>query len=53
MEVTNVIEHEDGSATFEFKMTQDEMDFFVEYAIKDILKKQIERMEDEHRSDGS
>ena len=31
------------------EFTQDEVDFFIEYAVNDILKKQIERMEHELR----
>lgn len=45
--------HEDqpskGFCTMECEFTQKEVDFFIEYAVNDILKKQIERMENELR----
>ena len=48
MEVLSIEEQEDGSAIVELNMTQEENDFLVEYAVIDILKKQIERTKDEH-----
>jgi len=50
MEVTSIEEQEDGSAIVELKMSQEENNFLVEYAVVDILKKQIERCKDEHRA---
>ena len=44
MEVISITDQEDGSAIVELSMTEEENNFFVEYAVVDILKKQIERM---------
>ena len=41
-----------GVCTMECEFTQDEVDFLIEYAVNDILKKQIERMEHELRPNG-
>lgn len=51
MEVLKIEEQDDGSAIVTFNMSEEENNFLVEYAIVDILKKQIERCENEHRSD--
>ena len=45
MEVLDIKEQEDGSAIVEIVVTEEENQFFVEYAILNILKKQIERIE--------
>jgi hypothetical protein len=51
MDVLSVEEQEDGSAIVTLNMTQKENDILVEHAVIDILKKQIERMDNEHRTD--
>jgi len=33
-----------GCCTLDCEFTEEEVDFFIEYAVNDILKKQIERM---------
>ena len=43
---------EKGLCTMECEFTEGEVSFFVEYAVNDILKKQIERMENELRTNG-
>lgn len=55
MEVLKVTDQEDGSAIIELEMSDEENNILVEYAVVDILKKQIKREEklNEHRSDGS
>ncbi len=47
MNVLKMTELPDGSVDMELEMTEEENNMFVEYAIVDILKKQIKRMEDE------
>ncbi len=51
MDVLSVEEQEDGSAIVTLNMTEKENDMLVEHAVIDILKKQIERMDNEHRTD--
>ncbi len=51
MDVLNVEEQEDGSAIITMNMTEAENNLLIEYAVVDILKKQIERMNNEHRTD--
>lgn len=46
MEVLSVKEQEDGSALVELEMSQEENNTLVEYAIIDILKKQIKGAEE-------
>lgn len=41
MTVTDMVEHEDGSATLTFDMDAETTTFLVNYAIVDIIKKQI------------
>ena len=41
---------EKGLCTMECEFTEEEVSFFVEYVVNDILKKQIERMENELRT---
>lgn len=51
MKVLNIKENDDGSATIELEMTEEENNILLEYAIVDILKKQIKKSEegsDEH-----
>lgn len=48
MKVLSIEDQEDGSAIVELEMSQKENNFFVEYAVIDILRKQIERMDYEH-----
>jgi hypothetical protein len=47
MEVTKITENEDGSATLDLDLTKEEIDIFVEYAVVDILKKHINKLEQE------
>ena len=47
MDVLSIEEQEDGSAIVTLNMTQKENDMLIEYAVIDILKKQIERMNNE------
>jgi len=42
MKILKVHEPKDGFCTMECEFTEDEINFFVEYAVVDILKKQIE-----------
>ena len=46
MDVVKVTENEDGSATLDVNLTEEEINIFVGYAIIDILKKQIKNLED-------
>ncbi len=41
---------DEGFCTMECEFTQQEVNFFIEYAVNDILKKHIVRMENELRS---
>jgi hypothetical protein len=50
MDVLNIEEQEDGSAIVTLEMTEEENNMLVEYAVINILKDQLERMENEHRS---
>jgi len=45
MEVIKITENEDGSATLDINFTEEEINIFVGYAVNDILKKQIQKME--------
>jgi len=45
MEILNIKEQEDGSAIVEMVMTEEENNFFVEYAITNILREKLERIE--------
>jgi hypothetical protein len=47
MELLEFKENEDGSATFRIDFTQKECEMLLEYAVIDIIKKQIERYRDE------
>ena len=45
MEVTNIDEHKDGSATLHLECTDEEVDFLVQYVVITILKNKIKDME--------
>jgi hypothetical protein len=45
MQVLNVKENDDGTATLELQMSQEELWYLVEYAVVDLLRKEIERRE--------
>ena len=47
MKVLKFDEQEDGSAILEIEITKEENQFYIEYAITDIIVKQIEREKDE------
>jgi RNA polymerase-binding transcription factor DksA len=51
MDVLSIEEQEDGSAIVTMSMTELENNMLVEYAIVDILRKQIERMESENKKE--
>jgi hypothetical protein len=42
MEITKFMEKEDGSAEILMNFTDDEVEFLLNYAVIDILKKQLE-----------
>ncbi len=52
MKILKVHEPKDGFCTMECDFTEDEVSFFIEYAVNDILKKQIEREKNELRTNG-
>lgn len=47
MQVINIIEHKDGSATIEFDITAEEQKLLIKYALKDILMKEAKRVIEE------
>ena len=47
MKVLNVIEHEDGSATLELDIEEDEKALPIEFAVVSLLKKFIDEKENE------
>jgi len=49
MEVTKIIENKDGSATLDVNFTEEEINILVEYAVVDILKKYIKRLEKDNK----
>lgn len=53
MDILSVKDQEDGSCIMECSFSEKEVDFFLNYAVNDILRKQIERMNDENRSGGN
>lgn len=53
MEVLSIKDQEDGSAIVELNMTEEENNFLLQYAIVDILKKQIEREKHEYGTGGN
>lgn len=46
MEVVKITENEDGSATLDVNFTEKEINILIEYAVVDILKKHINKLED-------
>jgi hypothetical protein len=44
MEVISITEQEDGSAIVELNMTEAENNMLIEYAVVDILRKQMEKL---------
>lgn len=42
IEVTEIKEHEDGSATLTFEMNEDTKKLLINYAIADIIRKSLE-----------
>ncbi len=50
MEILSVKDLPDGSAILEVNISEEENDFFIEYAILDILKKQLQREEESWES---
>ena len=53
MDVLNIEEQEDGSAIVTVAMTESEQKFLLEYAITNILREEIERMEKDEADLGS
>ena len=47
MKILKIEDQEDGSAIVDIEITPEENNFFIEYAIVDILTKQMERNKDE------
>jgi hypothetical protein len=45
MELLRLEEKDDGSATMELEISNEELEFLVSYAIRDLLKKKLEEME--------
>jgi hypothetical protein len=45
MKVGEIQEQENGSAIIELEMNKEELDILVSYAVNDILRKQLEKME--------
>lgn len=48
MIVEDVVEHDDGSCTLQVELTDEEVRFLISYAIKDILEREVDRMEKEN-----
>jgi len=48
MKVLKFDEQKDGSAILEIEITEEENQFYIQYALTDILKKQIEREKNEN-----
>jgi len=49
MEVIKITENEDGSATLDVNFTEEEINILVEYAVVDILKKHINKLEEDNK----
>ncbi len=49
MEVTKITENEDGSATLELNLTEEENNILIGYAVNDILKKNIENFKQDNK----
>jgi hypothetical protein len=52
MKVLKITDQDDGSAIVDLELSEQENNFFLEYAIVDILRKQIKRMEGESSEQG-
>lgn len=51
LDVTQVVEHEDGSATITFDMDDSSKHLLIQYAITDILKKAAAQTKKEQNAD--
>ena len=49
MEVVKITENEDGSAILDVNFTEHEINILVEYAVVDILKKHIDKLEEDNK----
>ncbi len=47
MEILEIKENKDGSATMEFKFTEEEVQLLLSYAVNNILKERIELIKKE------
>ena len=47
MKILKIRDQDDGSCIMDCEFTEAEVDFFLNYAVNDILRKQIERMTNE------
>ena len=47
MEILKITDQDDGSCVMDCEFTEKEVEFFLNHAVNDILRKQIERMENE------
>jgi len=52
MEVLSIEDQEDGSAIIELNMTEEENNMLIQYAVVDILKKQIKRCSEDKNEQG-
>ena len=48
MEVIEIIENNDGSMTIQLEMTEEEKDKLLEYAVNNLLKDYVERLQNEN-----
>jgi hypothetical protein len=46
MQVNEITEHEDGSATLHFELTNEELKLLIEWALKEAIKNTIKLAED-------
>jgi hypothetical protein len=44
MKVVETIEHEDGSATITFDLTEEEREFLLQYGLTELIKNGVEQM---------
>jgi RNA polymerase-binding transcription factor DksA len=49
MEVVKFTENKDGSATLDLNLTEEEINIFVGYAVNDVLKKHIKKLEQDNK----
>lgn len=47
MEILEIVENDDGSCTMDCMFQNDEVDILLNYAVNDILRKQIENIKKE------